>query len=166
MDGQPTWYFAYGSNMQSATFRGRRGIDPAEVRVGRVDGYALSFGLPIGTGRRGVASVRREPGAWVWGVAYLLTPTQNRRLDATEGVGRGAYHRERVDVMLRDGGVLVADTLVGVVDDPERGPSVRYLSLLVEGAREHGLPPDYVRRLETWPTVWDERPGAANRGTS
>jgi hypothetical protein len=63
------WYFAYGSNMQAATLRGRRGIEPLDVRIGRLAGYRLCFDIPIGGGSRGVANLAIDAGAEVWGVA-------------------------------------------------------------------------------------------------
>ena len=38
-----------------------------------------------------------------------------------------------------------------------RKPSARYLGLLLEGAREHGLPADYVAQLEKLELAHDER---------
>ena len=38
-----------------------------------------------------------------------------------------------------------------------RKPSARYLGLLVAGAREHGLPAEYVRFLESHELAKDER---------
>ena len=38
-----------------------------------------------------------------------------------------------------------------------RKPSARYLGLLLEGAREHALPQDYLRRLEGLELAVDER---------
>jgi len=38
-----------------------------------------------------------------------------------------------------------------------RKPSARYLGLLVEGARTHCLPAEYVRFLESHELAWDER---------
>jgi len=42
-----------------------------------------------------------------------------------------------------------------------RKPSPRYLGLLVEGAREHDLPPDYIRQLEAIELAIDERENAS-----
>jgi len=38
-----------------------------------------------------------------------------------------------------------------------RKPSERYLNLLLEGAREHELPADYIRTLEAFDLAVDER---------
>ena len=40
------WYFAYGSNMQSATLRGRRGIAYRRALPARVSGWRVVFDKP------------------------------------------------------------------------------------------------------------------------
>jgi hypothetical protein len=40
------WYFAYGSNMQSATLRGRRGVGYARALPARVPGWRLVLDKP------------------------------------------------------------------------------------------------------------------------
>jgi cation transport regulator ChaC len=161
MDGESDWYFAYGSNMQAATLRGRRGIEPLEVRVGRLHGYRLCFDIPVGPGSRGVANLSVDAGAEVWGVLYLLTADQHSHLDRTEGVPNGLYRRIRVDVLTGDE-VVTAETYISELRDPARLPSHRYRGLLLDGAREHALPSNWVSTLESWSLAWDERDGAAN----
>ena len=38
-----------------------------------------------------------------------------------------------------------------------RKPSARYLGLLIDGARAHALPAEYVAFLEGHELAWDER---------
>ena len=158
---EPTWYFAYGSNMQSATFRGRRRLEPLDISKGRLAGYALCFDIPIGDGKRGVANLCENADASVWGVLYLLTPEQHEHLDRTEGVPNGIYRRIGVSVEVA-GATIDAETLISERRDSTRLPSHRYRRLLIEGAREHELPADWVATLESWALAWDEREGAVN----
>ena len=89
------WYFAYGSNLDPGTFRGRRKMRPLETRVAVLDGWRLVFDLAVGKGERAVANLLAEPGASTTGVAYRIDAEQARHLDRTEGVPR-AYRREVV----------------------------------------------------------------------
>jgi cation transport regulator ChaC len=155
------WYFAYGSNMQAATLRGRRGIEPLDVKIGRLPGYRLCFDLAVGQGSRGVANLVVDADAYVWGVAYLLTTEQHDRLDLTEGVAASVYRRITVEIVTNTGALLV-ETYISELRDPSRLPSFRYLSLIREGAREHGLPEHWQSVLEAWRVAWDERDGAHN----
>jgi cation transport regulator ChaC len=156
------WYFGYGSNMHPAIFLDRRQMHPLLTRTARLENYNLCFNLPIGPGERGVANIEPESGARTCGVLYLLTPEELGRLDRTEGVHFGAYHRIRVAVLVEDGARVPAFTYRASVTREGRKPSARYLRLLVEGARLHGLPRDYVQFLASFELAWDEREGGSD----
>jgi len=156
-DSDGVWYFAYGSNMHPAIFRERRGMCPRAVRPARLREYRLCFNLPIGPGERGVGNIEPAEGACTWGVLYLLTPEELARLDRTEGVGVGLYARIVVDVVTPDGERVTAHAYQSARTCEGRKPSPRYLGLLLEGARRHGLPADYVRMLERCELACDER---------
>jgi hypothetical protein len=97
------------------------------------------------------------PEAHAWGVLYLLTPEESDRLDRTEGVGMGAYRRVTVDVVTDDGERVAAFTYQSTWITDGRKPSARYIGLLLEGARHHGLPAEYVAFLEAFELAHDER---------
>jgi cation transport regulator ChaC len=153
----PLWYFAYGSNLDPRTFLGRRRMRPLETRVGVLRDFELRFDLPVGQGERGVANVAPRPGDCVWGALYQLTHADAERLDRTEGVHVGVYRRLAVEVRTPEGAVLAAFTYRSEISRPERKPSSRYLGLLLAGARELGLPAEYVERLRGLPLAVDER---------
>ena len=151
------WYFAYGSNMSPATFVERRRMRPLAARAGYLDGYRLCFDIPIGPGERGVANLLADPRARTHGVVYSLTVGDAERLDRTEGVPQGFYRREIVRATLVDGTSIPAFTYRSAIASAGRKPSARYLGILLEGARAHGLPDGWVRRLEAWELAVDER---------
>jgi len=151
------WYFAYASNLSPAIFLERRGMRPLASRRARLDDYRLTFDLPIGPGERGVANVEPAPGAHVWGVVYLLGCEDCDRLDRSEGVHVGVYRQVAVDVRLDGGEAITAFTYRSSWATPGRKPSARYLGLMLDGARAHGLPAEYVRFLETLERARDER---------
>src|SRR5262249_25466321 len=84
----------------------------------------------------------------VWGVAYRITRRDLMRLDSTEGVPGRGYRHTTVEVESR-GGLLNAVTYIAAGKQYDGKPSLRYLTLLQDGARAHGLPADYVRFLES-----------------
>jgi cation transport regulator ChaC len=151
--GRPTdhvWYFAYGSNMHDSAFRVRRRIQPLEWRAGCVKGYRLRFNLDgWPRDRAAPANICPDPNAEVWGVMYRITRRDLLRLDATEGVP-GRHYRPTV-VMAEDAaGNAVPVVAYSAVGNPSDGrPSLRYITLLREGARAHGLPEAWVRYLES-----------------
>ena len=158
MEAEATlWYFAYGSNLERGTFVGRRRMQPLATAIGVLHDFELRFDLPIGPGERGVANVAARPGDHVWGALYQLTSVEADRLDRTEGVDKGVYRRLAVEVTRPDGGRIAAFTYGSALSRPERKPSRRYLGLLLAGARELGLPAEWVARLRAWPIAVDER---------
>lgn len=157
MSREPIVYFAYGSNLDPRTFLGRRRMRPVRAEVARLPGYRLVFDLPVGKGERGVANVRREAGSELLGVAYWIAPEEAQRLDRTEGVHRGFYVRHRVELVLPDEERVRAFTYGSARGVPGRKPSPRYMSLLLRGARHHGMPAAYVALLRRVPLARDER---------
>lgn len=153
LNGRPSdhvWYFAYGSNMHDSAFRVRRRIHPFEWRAGRIKGYRLQFNLEgRPPGKAAPANIRPDPDAEVWGVLYRITGRDLLRLDSTEGVpGRGyrptALMAEDID------GNQVPVVAYSAVGRPADGiPSLRYITLLREGARAHGLPAHWLHYLDS-----------------
>jgi gamma-glutamylcyclotransferase len=143
------WYFAYGANMHDSAFRVRRRIQPLELRCGHIKGYRLRFNLegrPRGKGAP--ANLHPDPDAEVWGVLYRITRRDLIRLDSTEGVpGRGYRHVE-IEAEDQDGRVIAAVTYMAQGKEVDGKPSLRYITLLREAARSHGLPETYIRFLD------------------
>jgi len=140
------WYFAYGANMHDNAFRDRRGIRSLECRAGHVKGYRLRFNLQgRPKGKAAPANLCLEPEAEVWGALYRITRRDLMRLDATEGVPGRGYRHVMVDAQDTDGRLLQAVAYIAQGGEVDGKPSLRYITLLREGARAHGLPADYIR---------------------
>ena len=163
---QHAWYFAYGSNMQTATFCGRRGIAFTRAAAVRACGWRLVLDkpplLPIG---ESYANIVPDPHGEVLGVAYEVSHAALESIDLSEGVLIGNYERRAVEVApLGDGGPpFDAFTLVSDRRDASLRPSTRYMALLVEGALEHGLPADYVEFLRGISACEESRTASALR---
>jgi cation transport regulator ChaC len=156
------WYFAYGSNMQSATFCGRRGITFARAVAARAPGWQVVFDnppiVPIGESH---ANLVAAPDGEAFGVAYAVSTAALEAIDLSEGVLIGNYVRRPVAVVPLDGSTAFeAFTLVSERRDATLQPSTRYMAMLIEGALEHGLPTAYVEFLRTIPA---REPSAAAR---
>jgi hypothetical protein len=142
--------------MAPSIFLGSRRMQPLAAHGAWVDGYRLCFSIPVGPGERGVANVVAEAGARTHGVVYHVTAADFERLDNSEGVSFGLYRRVSVVVATPD---LRLDgwTYQSSVIDNGRKPSPRYLQLLLDGAHEHRLPPEYVEYLQSLDRAVDER---------
>jgi len=151
--GRPSdevWYFAYGANMHDNAFRVRRRIRALECRCARVEGFRLRFNLEgRPRGRSAPANLCHDPQAEVWGVLYRITRGDLVRLDLTEGVpGRGYRHIE-VEATDADGRSIRAVAYIAPGKQLDGKPSLRYITLLRDGARAHGLPEHYIRYLDS-----------------
>ena len=143
------WYFAYGANMHDSAFRDWRGMCPREWRPGRVGGYRLRFNLRAPPrGRAIYANLSADPAAEVWGVLYKITRRDLVRVGAMEGVPWWRYRPLSLDAEDISGTRLEAVAYIAQGDKDDHKPSLRYLTLLREGARAHGLPEHSIRFLE------------------
>lgn len=143
----PIWYFAYGSNMNELLFRERRHMTPIETRVGRLGGHRLVFTVAGGM-RPGVsapANIVEAPSETVHGVLYLLPLRKFTRLDNSEGRQYAYLWTEVEDAA----GNRLPVVTFRVPDAAAEGrPGRRYLDLIREAARKHGLPAGYVAMLD------------------
>ena len=103
----------------------------------------------IGGGRRpGIsapANIAVNPGETVHGVLYLLSLRKFVRLDASEG---RQYRHLWTDVTDAEGNVLPAVTFWAPEAMVEGPPSLAYMNLMREAARNRGLPSEYVAFLD------------------
>ena len=153
LDGRPSdeiWYFAYGSNMHVGTFVERRRIKPLESRVGRITGYRLRFNLEgRPRGKAAPANIWPDADQEVWGVLHKITRRDLLRLDSTEGVPGRGYRPMWLNAYDMDGNPLTAITYVATGKEVDGRPSHRYISLLRDGAKSHGLPEHWLRFLDS-----------------
>jgi gamma-glutamylcyclotransferase len=136
--------------MDDGTFCVRRGIQALECRPGRIKGYRLRFNLDgRPRGKAAPANLHPDLEAEVWGVLYRITRRDLLRLDSTEGVpGRGYQHVE-IEAEDRDGRMVHVVTYMAQGNEVDGKPSLRYITLLRDGARAHGLPETHIRFLES-----------------
>lgn len=147
------WYFAYGSNMQRDTLSGRRQIEFTRAVPVRVPGWRVVFDkpplLPIG---EAFANLVQDAQAIALGVAFEVTYDDLEHIELTEGVLIGNYRRVIVPV---EPLIPTADppssacSLSSDRSDPTLRPSTRYMTMILAGAEEHGLPTDYLDTLRS-----------------
>lgn len=153
LEGTPdedVWYFGYGANMNDTVFRERRRMVPREWRPGRLKDYQLRFNLEgQPKGRAAPANVEPSPGSEVWGVAYRMTRRDLLWLDHTEVVPGWKYRHLWTEAEDDQGNRLTpAMTYIAEGAATDGQPSRRYITLLRDGAREHGLPAYWIRFLD------------------
>lgn len=149
-------YFAYGSNMSRRRLKARIG---SARYVGRatLHDHALVFHKVSVNDGSGKCDVVACPGERVHGVVYQFERTHQPVLDRIEGAGLG-YRVTEFQVELPDAERLAVLSYVATLIDPRLKPFDWYTWHVLEGARDAGLPDDYLARIEAWPTIRDPDP--------
>src|ERR1051325_737992 len=143
--------FAYGSNMCLGRFLAYKVHPEVPGERARLDGYALRFNKPSAD-HSGKANVERQEGGVVWGVLYVIPDAEVDVLSRGE-VGYTPITRP----VASEAGQVHA--LVYVADSPSSDSALRpyswYKRFVVEGARSHALPDEYIATLEAFDAVDD-----------
>jgi gamma-glutamylcyclotransferase len=141
------FYFAFGSNMLRSRLETERVGQVIDLGIATLEGYKIAFNKlskKDGTGKTNIIS---SPVSQVVGVIYNLTEEQFIKLDSIEGVG---YVRTLVSVKYNNE-VVPAYTYIATdnaIDDSLK-PKQEYLQHLIDGAKEHSFPKQYVLFLES-----------------
>ena len=85
----------------------------------------------------------------MWGVLYRITQKQMVWLNLSEGVPGGMYRPTWVSVEDVDGNAVDAMAYIASGHAVDGRPSDRYIRLLREGARAHGLPAPWLELLDS-----------------
>ena len=129
-------YFAYGSNM-----------DPEQMSTRCPDsdfcGVAWLSSYRFRINSRGVATVVPEEGAIVHGALWMISTRDEGRLDKYEGVAQGIYSKHLLDLQKDKAVPFQALVYLAAVTNPG-SPLSGYLEKVVAGARQCGLPENYV----------------------
>jgi gamma-glutamylcyclotransferase len=138
--------FAYGSNMRSSRLKART-PSATPLGAGKLKGHALRWHKTgkDGSGKCDVVRTGRADDA-VWGVVYTLDAAEKPELDKAEALGIG-YTERRAAIHIGHE-TVEAWFYVAIDTSPNLTPYDWYKAFVVEGAREHALPADYVAALE------------------
>lgn len=138
-----TLYFAYGSNMDPEQMVERL---PRACCRGRGRLLEHRFACnKIGRDGSAKANVTPSAGASVWGVVWELVPGDLRTLDEYES----GYRREIAAVELDDGDLLACQVYLSDRISDSLLPSAAYRERMIRGALRHGLPDQWISRLQS-----------------
>jgi len=137
-------YFAYGSNMSLLRLRERV---PNAERIGMFTlvEHALRFHKWSRKDKSAKcdALFTGNPDDFVIGALFEILRDQKRSLDRAEGLGFG-YDEKRVTVTDALGNSFDAFTYCATSTDPSLLPHSWYLNHVIVGAKETGVPADYL----------------------
>ncbi len=162
-------YFAYGSNMCEGRLKART-LSAACVGIARLDGFVLRWNKRSKSDRSGKANLvsMTEATDCVFGVVYEISEADKPKLDKAEGLGAGGYEEETVIVIGGDGKTYQAVTYVARGDslDDWLHPFDWYQHFVIERAKSHDLPADYVETLRSVVTDHDSNTDRADRNNN
>jgi len=144
------YYFAYGSNMNMAQMK-KRCLSPKVLGVARLPGYKLGFYGYSGIWDGAQETVIPDPKSEVWGVLYQLKFFDCEQLDVYEDArfdGTGPYFHYPVDVIDRQQKTIDAIIYKKNILAEAQLPSAEYLDFIVQGAKEQGVPEEYIALLQ------------------
>jgi len=144
------WYLAYASNMHRQQMEERLQRAGLCSMIGRLDGYRLRFNKKNGMDHSGKANIVPDKREVVWGVVFELSKEEVDHLADFEH----GYDRKSVDVICpRYKKQLGVQTFIADANGMDLLPTSAYLHIIVEGAREHGLPTAYCEWLANLKTL-------------
>jgi gamma-glutamylcyclotransferase (GGCT)/AIG2-like uncharacterized protein YtfP len=142
------FHFGYGSNL-SIDFVKKELIPHARfVMKGYLPNFEVQFPFWSPEREAGYSGIMEAPGELVHGALYEVTEEDLSRLDDMEGVYKDRYRRFTYLVLGEDGKFHAAD-LYRVMDPKGPFPPSRsYLDIMLAGARDLGLDPEYIAKIE------------------
>lgn len=145
-------YFSYGSFLDSETLKWHC---PKAIYKGKalLPNWEVQFNFMSRTYKGGVTGIEPAAAKLVRGVLYEVDTDELLHLDSIEGVPDGIYYRQTIYVIDESGKAVKAATYRTTNPKGPFKPTKRYLGLMVNGAKEHGLEADYIKELEAIETV-------------
>jgi hypothetical protein len=110
--------------------------------------YEVQFRFWSTKRQGGISTIIEAPGELVHGVIYEIPEKELLELDILESVPQGLYNRETFLVLGETNEWQKADLYrVAEPKGPFR-PARSYVDLMLDGAKIHGLDPEYVKKIE------------------
>ncbi|MEO0299135.1 MAG: gamma-glutamylcyclotransferase family protein [candidate division WOR-3 bacterium] len=138
------YYFAYGSNMNHGQMKTRC---PGSKFLKRayIEGYKFVYDGYSSFRQGAVANIIKDEGCIVWGALFEIDEKCLEKLDIYEGYPT-CYQREVFSVKDDEGKEYKA--LVYLRNPKPVGkPSSDYKNITIEGAKQCGLPDDYIKQF-------------------
>ena len=157
-------YFGYGSNMLTDKLK-RKDRCPSAVKidVARTNEYTLKFhkvstavsdqGIRDESGKGDMAPKESETDE-LYGVVFSIDETQADNLDSAEGLGDGYEKKDIVVEGINKGPLRVVAYYATDINEDLK-PYHWYKGQTVDGAKEHGLPAEYIKKIEAFESIPD-----------
>lgn len=145
-------YFAYGSNLNNKDLeswckRKNKNIPKmTNPTIIKLENFAIGFTRRSITRGGGVADIISREGDFCYGVAFDIPEEDFKILDKKEGArvdGTGSYKRIRLP-----NNMITYEVVTREADFVK--PTKEYLDTIIEGAKNHNLPIEWIEKLESF----------------
>jgi len=141
--------FSYGSNMYSERLI-KRVPSTKILGIGKSQGFKIEFSKRSKDGSGKATLIRTtNKSDIIWGTISTILKKEKPLLDKAEGLGEG-YNEERILIKTEtsENTLLITYIAEDSYIDKKLIPYSWYKTLVVEGAKENGLPEKYTEKLE------------------
>ena len=143
------YYFGYGSNLR-ASFVTELIPSATLVMKAYLPNYEVQWRAWSEAFGGGISSICETPGEIVQGVIYQCTEKELKKLDYIPGIYVPKYKREAFVVLGEDGEWHSVELYRLWELKGPFPPSRPYVEGMLEGAKQIGVSPDYLEKIEDW----------------
>jgi len=146
------WRFGYGSNIGQEVLKQKKNLNPEKYYTGTIANYELYFTPGIPFVEPGWGATRYNEGSVLHGSAFYISQEEAQKLDAQEA-GYNVLPCQFTSYCgkLIDNVGLYIPKKEFKSGDKEGIPSLRYLRLLQQGARDGNLEAHWIEKLDKQP---------------
>ena len=160
-------YFGYGSNMLTCKLKDRcRSAVP--IGICKIKKHSLKFHkvshaisaknrIRDISGKGDMVPSESETDE-VYGVLFSIDKSEESSLDKAEGYPKYGYDKKPIDVITIKGEKYRAVMYFANDIDSKKKPYHWYKEQVVQGAREHGLPEGYIKKIDDVESIPDQDP--------
>jgi hypothetical protein len=149
------YYFAYGSNLKLSEIRRSCPTAERKYRV-RLPDHALVFPRKSIGRQCGVSSIEARADSEVWGGVYEIFEMERQSLESREGfkpnraLAANSYVPANLTVFVDGDAAKPMEVKTFIANEQPNPPlpNAEYKELIIAGAREWNLHPNYIAQLE------------------
>ena len=142
------YHFGYGSNLSFEWLKKKLIPNAKFVMKGYLPNFEVQFPYWSEEDQGGYSGIMEVPGELVHGALYEVTEQELITLDNMEGVYKDRYKRMTYLVLGEDGKFHPADLFRVIDPEGPFPPSRSYLDIMIKGARDLELEPEFIKRIE------------------
>jgi gamma-glutamylcyclotransferase (GGCT)/AIG2-like uncharacterized protein YtfP len=137
------YYFAYGSNMNHKQMK-QRCPNSKFIKKVFLEGYKFIYDGYSSTRQDSVANIIKSNKDIIWGGLFEINEDDLSALDCYEGYPK---YYDRKGLTVSDETENKYKAIVYLRTGKQQGkPSKEYFNLVIQGAKDCGLPEDYIKR--------------------